>query len=236
MSAQPSFARVLADDLNTTEGSSAPAIDNLSLWRRFGSDRRYTPGEELFRQGGAPHGVCCIGSGYVKLSAVDEDGRELIVGLRGAGVVLGVSAVILQESYRVSATAVTDCESSYISAGLFVPLLKADARFSWLIQREQSRHSSQLLSHIMQLGFRSARNRLGELLWQLISATSVSEHVREAHLSLPLKQWEVAQLIAVTPEHLNRLVKQMQQEGILRWTKDRITVFDFKRLREPSSL
>jgi CRP-like cAMP-binding protein len=30
-----------------------------------------------------------------------------------------------------------------------------------------------------------------------------------------LKQWEVAQLLGITPEHLSRLIKQMEKEGII---------------------
>ena len=232
MPAQPSFAQVLANNLHTTEASGTLTIDNLSLWRRFGSDRRHMPAEELFRQGGLPHGVYFIGSGYVKLSAVDQDGRELIVGLRGAGVVLGVPAVILQEAYHVSATAITDCESHYMSAESFIPLLKADPRFSWFILREQSNQVYRQLTHILQLGFYSARKRLCQLLWHLLSSTEARQHQEGTYLQLPLKQWEVAQLIAVTPEHLNRIVKEMQQQGILQWTKGTITVFDSKRLRD----
>src|SRR3989442_786971 len=125
MSVQSSFAQeALANDLSITEGSGAPIIDRLSTWRRFGSARRYVPGEEFFRQGALPNGVYCIASGYVKLSALDQDGRELIVGLREAGVILGVPAVILEEAYRVSATAITYCESQYIPTESFIPLLK----------------------------------------------------------------------------------------------------------------
>src|SRR5262249_18635609 len=232
MPAQPSFAQVLANDLQTTEASGTLTIDNLSLWRRFGSARRHMSSEELFRQGGLPHGVYFIGSGYVKLSAVDQDGRELIVGLRGAGVVLGIPAVILQETYHVSATSITDCESHYMSTESFIPLLKADQRFSWFILREQSNQVYRQLTHILQLGFYSARKRLCELLWDLLSSTEAPQHQEGAYLQLPLKQWEVAQLIAVTPEHLNRIVKEMQQRGILQWTKGTVTVFDLKRLRD----
>lgn len=232
MSAQSSVAQALANDLYPTEGYGASTIDHLSAWRRFGSPRRYMPGEELFRQGAVPHGVYFIGSGYVKLSAVDQDGRELIVGLRGAGVVLGVPAVILQEAYRVSVTAITCCESHYIPTGSFIPLLKADSRFCWLVLQEQSHQACQQLAQIMQLGLYSARKRLCELLWHLLSSTQADHRQEGACLQLPLKQWEVAQLIAVTPEHLNRIVKQMQQQGILKWTKGTVTVFDLQRVRD----
>jgi len=41
----------------------------------------------------------------------------------------------------------------------------------------------------------------------------------EMRLQMPLKHWEVAELIAVTPEHLSRVLRQMETEGILRREK-----------------
>lgn len=233
MSVLSTCEQTLGSTLLETDGWTASAVaDHKGVWNRFSSVRRHQPGEELFRQGSVPHGVYLISSGYVKVSSVNRDGRQLILGLRGVGSMLGVPALLLQEACPVSATAITYCESRYFAAELFVPLLKADSRFSWLIQLEQSRQARQFVSHILQLGFCSARRRLGELLWQLISANPFDEQQKAANLKLPLKQWEVAQLIAVTPEHLSRIAKQMQREGILQWTKGTVTVFDLKGLRD----
>jgi CRP-like cAMP-binding protein len=88
---------------------------------------------------------------------------------------------------------------------------------------------------MLQLGFYSARKRLCELLWQLLSSREPDQHQNGTYLKLPLKQWEVAQLIAVTPEHLNRIVKEMQRQGILQWTKGTVTILDLKMLRDSTA-
>ncbi len=216
-----------------TDAASVPYFNEhwTSLYE-LSVARIYPAGEELFRQGAFPRGAYFIASGYVKLTSVDTDGRQLIIGLRSAGSILGAASVILEKSHPVSATTVTSCTLRYISSSAFISLLKEDAHFSWLVQLEQSRESYERITRIVQLGCGSARQRLAELLCQLISANPVIESQPEVCLHLPLKQWEVAQLIAVTPEHLNRIVRQMQREEILRWTKSCVVIPDWQRLRQ----
>jgi CRP-like cAMP-binding protein len=35
-------------------------------------------------------------------------------------------------------------------------------------------------------------------------------------MQIPLKQWEIAQVLAITPEHMNRLLKVLEEEGVIR--------------------
>jgi len=41
---------------------------------------------------------------------------------------------------------------------------------------------------------------------------------------LPLRNWELAQLLGVTPEHLSRILRDLTKEGIIRRAKGWILV------------
>jgi CRP-like cAMP-binding protein len=69
------------------------------------------------------------------------------------------------------------------------------------------------------------------LLSQLISNLGLKAGEIKIQLQLPLKHWELAELIAVTPEHLSRLLKKMQLEGIVQRDKGWIRIPDVRRLR-----
>ena len=56
----------------------------------------------------------------------------------------------------------------------------------------------------------SAQQRLERLLEQLAQAVNNADGSRPIRLPLVLKQWELAQLVAVTPQHLSRLMKKMK--------------------------
>ena len=50
-------------------------------------------------------------------------------------------------------------------------------------------------------------------------------------IRLPLKRWEIAQLIGIRPEHLSRVLQQIKQEGILREENGCMIVSDVRKLQ-----
>jgi DNA-binding Lrp family transcriptional regulator len=53
---------------------------------------------------------------------------------------------------------------------------------------------------------------------------------------LPLKYWEIAQLVGITPEHLSRILRQLEQEGIIKRKDGRLVISDFRKLYHPTDL
>ena len=191
----------------------------------------YPPDVTLFRQGAQPQQVFFIERGLVKLNRVEQDGQQIIVGLRSSGWILGASEVILQKFSPVSATTLTDCNIRMISAEAFRHLLKTDVQFSWHIQYSQSRETHEHITRIAQLSCMSARNRLEELLSGLISGMGLTATKKEVRVEVPLKQWEIAQLIGVTPEHLCRMLRALEGEGVICRKKGWLIVNDAQKLR-----
>lgn len=176
----------------------------------------FPPGVELFTQGSPPSEVFFVDRGLVKLVHVYKQGREQIIGLRGSGWPLGGAAAVIQQTLPVSATTVTRCDVSRISSQKFLHLLAENARFSLYIHQAHSREIWDQVNRIIGLGSSSARQRLEQLLEQLIAAQELRGVDGQIRLQLPLKHWEIAQLIAVTPQHLCEIWKQMESDGLIR--------------------
>ena|SRR5215216_6348537 len=203
--------------------------------------QRYPPAIELFKQGGPAQDIYIVEHGLVKLVRLSSQGRDLIVGLRSPGWVVGIASVILQKPYPASALSLTYCHLRRIPAAILIELLQSNIQLSWYFHLLQSREIFDQIGHQVGLGFLSARQRLEQLLWRLIYAQKLSspqkdELKKEARLNLPLKNNEIADLIAVTPEHLSRVMRQMQQEGVLRREKGWIIIIDPQQLQHASDL
>jgi CRP-like cAMP-binding protein len=99
-------------------------------------------------------------------------------------------------------------------------------------------HSHEAIDHITHMARISclpAQDRLADLLWELAHALELTTATGEVLLRLPLKHWELAQLIAVTPEYLSRLLKRMQQDGIVSQKKGFMVIPDVKKLWHSSA-
>jgi CRP-like cAMP-binding protein len=184
----------------------------------------------LFEQGSFAQEAYFINDGLVKLHRVISGGKEFIVDLRFAGWLLGVPSIIVKEPNPVAAITLTKCRLRRLPANTFLDLIKSNSDFAWYIHQVQSREVFNEIARIVQLGCFSAQQRLEQLLWQLISATEPESMYKQVQLQLLLKHWEISQLIAVTPQHLSRVFKDMQKQGMIRQEKGWIIVPDPQRL------
>jgi len=193
---------------------------------RLGPITVYPPATELFCQGSSAQGVFCIHSGLVKLTNVTFEGNELIVGLRSSGWILGAASVVIEKPHPVSAVTLTQCRSHFMSSDDFVRFLKLNGEFCLDLLRLCSCELNDQTSQLATLGTLRARQRLEQLLLRMTS----SKAQLGMRLKLPLKLEEVAQMIAVRPEHLSRVLRQIEEEGIIQRKKGWIIVLDPQRL------
>lgn len=190
----------------------------------------YPAGTELFQQDSPVKDVYLIDSGLVKLVHLEPYGGEMIVGLRAPGWVVAAAA-ILKEAHLVAAVTLTKCSLRRIPSDVFRRLLNTDAETSWRVHQMHSQEVYDQTDHVAQLGCLPARRRLEQLLWGLLSAQEMPRSQHEVKIELPLKRQEVAQLIAVTPEHLSRMLKELERDGTLHRRNGWIVIPDPQKLR-----
>ena len=130
----------------------------------------------------------------------------------------------------MTALTLTQCRIRCFPARHFLNLTKTDADFSWDIQQHLSRGIDQYINRLTDIGGFPARQRLERLLHELGAAMEPDEPKGITRFRLPLKQWEIAQLLAIRPEYLNRLLKGMQEEGVISREKGRIILCNLKWL------
>jgi CRP/FNR family cyclic AMP-dependent transcriptional regulator len=221
-----------------TRSSHARVLNQaaLQLWKEKGYVlplQKYPRAVEIFRQGMSANGAYLLHSGIAKLNLVEEDGRELIFDIKFSGALIGTAAAFLQKEHPFSAVTLTECCLQYIPAQTMRAILETDNALSSYIH---SAHCFEIYEHaarISTLVCLTARQRFEQLICRLARALGAQRSERELKLRLPLKYWEVAELLAITPEHLSRLIRQMQREGILRLQKGCLILSDIDHLNFP---
>jgi len=214
--ASPALAQVIGRHPLHQAPPTPPAISIRSVSWREASSQFYAPGTRLFLQGARPHGVYLLDQGLVKLTRAEPNGRELLAALRPSGWPLGAASIITGRPSPVTAMALTECHLQLIPAEDFLYLIHNDAEFAWYIQQTHSRDIHEQTAQLSQLGCLSARARLEYLLRVFIAAQEPNPARQEIRFQFPITQYEVAEMIAVSREHLCRLLAQMQKEGVIR--------------------
>jgi len=187
----------------------------------------------LFHQGSKANEVYLIEKGLVKLICLSQDGKELIVSLRSAGELLGAAPVIVKKAHPVAAVTLTKCQLIRIPPDFFSELARTDPQFCWHLHQVHCDEIYNQASQLVALRYLSARQRFEHMLWKLISAMEPDISQKHFRLHMPLKYSEIARLIGVTAEHLSRVLKQMEDEGVISRQNGTLTVFDRDELYHP---
>lgn len=185
----------------------------------------------LFQQGSRPDCAYFVASGLVKLACLNAEGKEVIVGLRGPGTLLGATALVLNQPHLTTGVTLTPCHLARVSASEFGRLLEGNAQLSQYLHKLHAREVNAQLELLVDAVSRPAQYRLRKLLCNVLSAVrSTLRSATDPNLWLPLKQWEIAELLSVTPEHTNRLLRRLEEDGLVRRRGRLLSVPDPERL------
>jgi CRP-like cAMP-binding protein len=203
--------------------------ENKNNLHGCGPLQTYPPDAVIFQQDAPANAVYLIEKGLVKLSQVQPDGRQHVSGIRSRCWLLGAPPVILDRQYMFTATTLISCELRSISAKCFLDLVKSDEIFSWQLNRLMSLQIYNGLERVEEVSCMSANHRMEKFLSRLILEMGIKVQ-KKMRLKLPLKINELAGIIAVTPEHLCRVLKNMEQQGLIKKTRGMLTFVDFERI------
>ena len=189
---QTAFAPLVFREWNTLEGIT----EKLLVPAR----------RELYSQDTQPDYVYIIETGLVKLVRLTDEGGESILGLRSDGWVMDAASAVLNCPHSSSAVTLTPCTIRRAHRNSFMQVLNSSPALTRDLNRLICReiHADQE----QQIEFRNgtAQGRLERLVRELSRITRDPNPLD----SLPLKKFEIAQLLSITPEHLSRLLRQRE--------------------------
>jgi len=189
----------------------------------------YPAGVELYSQGDRLSDVLLIEEGLVKMARTSASGRQITLRLRGRGHLLGVAAIISNEPAPTDAVTLTRCQVRRIFGEQFLNAVRTNAERSWQVHRLLAREECDLTLRAAELGYESSRWRLEEFLSSFLPKHT-NGGVSACRIALPLKRYEIASLLGITPEHLSRIFHRLEQEGVVLMRKGWLVIPDCHKL------
>jgi CRP-like cAMP-binding protein len=109
-------------------------LDGLSATlRRQGHLRRFRRGQALFTEGDRAERVFLIDRGWVMISCMSTEGREIVLGLRGSGDIIGELSSLDGEARSATALAVADVDAIVAPGSVLTHALEQPAAARELI-------------------------------------------------------------------------------------------------------
>ena len=187
----------------------------LAAFSQSGRRRFLVPGESLAWQGDADAPCATVISGAVKLSSVDAEGEERIVGLALPADFVGLP---FEAQASLQATALVRSELCIFPRDAFVAALDENRELERELLRRTMGELVDARASDLRSASRSARERVASLLVQLHGrgASGCAADIDPDRLELPLSRGEIAQLLDVRIETVSREIVALEEDSLLK--------------------
>lgn len=191
--------------------------------------RQLTAGQYLFKRGDPPCGLYAVLEGTLRISAVNEQGKEAVLSLAESPYWLGEISLFDGLPRTHDACAVGPCTLLQVPQPALLQILDETPVY-W---RDMALLMSQKLRltfiNIEQLSLMPASVRVAHRLLMIAEGYGEIERSRRV---LQLPQEDLAAMLSLSRQTTNALLKDLQGQGILRLGYGEIEILDAQRLRE----
>ncbi len=188
--------------------------------------------QTLFRAGDPSTDLFVISEGQVKLTKTDIDGHEHLIGLAGAGYLLGFDT-IGNRRYSYSAETLTPTVFCRIRHRDMMRILTKNPKVSLNVLLAVNEQLAQAQNLIRVLSQKSAHGKVAALLLSLIPSRPDDGH--EKPEALHLSRNEMAEILGITVETVSRIMAQFGREAIIKAPRGSISIRQRRRLEALAS-
>ena len=173
--------------------------------------------------------VFILCSGVVSGYKVLPDGKRQVLNLGLPGDFVGIPACLFDVAVN-SVSSLTDVVLSPVSfeklSGLFTQYPRLGAALFWCTACDAAIYGE----HLVDLGRRSAYERLAHLILELLARLRAAGLASELSYTLPLTQEFVADVLGLSVPHINRMIRCLREEGLATIEDRHVVIHDLASL------
>lgn len=191
--------------------------------------RKIKAGDDLFGPDAPSNAIFSLVDGWAFRYILTEDGGRQILDFALPGVVLGLP--VAGPAHTFGAQALTDCIACIIPHAVLGPLSQQHPEIGLRLASLISQDRSLAFDHLTSIGRQSARERVAHLLLELfIRCRAQWPGCRTEEMHLPLTQEHIGDATGLTFVHVNRVLRELHQEGIAEFHYRRLRILDPDKL------
>jgi CRP-like cAMP-binding protein len=191
--------------------------------------RRYPAGQALFHMGDEGGSLHLIERGRVKITIPSSSGEELILALRGAGELLGELSLFDGKSRSATVLALEETVTLCLHRGDLLTLMRN--RFDVVekileVLARKIRETDMLLADVH---FLDITSRLAKKILDLGDTFGIREG-GQVRIGVKITQKDLASMIGATRESINKQLKALRDQGLVRISGGTIEILNRERL------
>ena len=200
--------------------------NGLAELKKIITERKSRPvkkNQVIYYDGDKGHGVFIVLSGKIKTTKLADDGRELMTGIYNADDYLGINAMLANEPYADTATALEDSQLCLIPKEQLDILISQYPDIAREFIRILANDIRDKEEQLLQLAYNSVRKRMAGSLIRLYKQSNNSDGIK-------ISREDLAALAGMASETVSRTLSDFKDEGLIEKKGSLITIIDEIRL------
>ena len=191
--------------------------------------KKYKKGERLFDEGEEAVSVFIIASGKVKVVKEFSSGKNAILGIFGVGGLVAEIAVIDKLPYPATAIALDDCVVGDLQAETFINFLRNNPDTLLQMVAGLGAKLRDMADSMGSMAVESVEKRLARFLLKF--GDEIGKQTRDGlSFTLPVTRQDIAELIGTSFEVVERGLKKMKTNGLIKVEGKKIVIKDTEEL------
>lgn len=204
--------------------------DELSILKNLGkAGRRIPAGRDLVYQGQSDKVAYILNSGWAFSYKLLQDGQRQILDFEVPGDFLGLRSILLNMSDH-GIEAVTDIEVTELHIDELLEIFSQSPRLMLAVLWAASRDDAMIVEHLIDVGRRSATERMAHYLMELGLRLELVGMADRSGFACPLTQYLLADAVGLSAVHVNRVLRELRENGLLTFRDGCVRFDDYVEL------
>ena len=176
--------------------------------------RKYPKGSMIILEEEFGDKLFIVKTGTVKITRVNDEGKEVILALLGISELFGEMAILDGESRSANVLAQEACSLLVISSEDFIKILKKNFKVSFALMSELAKKLRKSDLQIEALSLSDAEHRIGVSILNLAEDMGVIRNGKVTIQNLPFQQ-DIANMAGTSRETVSRVMKTFEDRNLI---------------------
>ena len=184
----------------------------------------------LVREGAQITDCCILVQGYACRHKVTSEGARQIVSFHIRGDIMDIQHLLLPQADHYLQT-ITPATLAWVAKSALLKLAWERPAIGATLWRDSLIDASIFREWVLNVGRRSARTRIAHMLCEFAARCEAAGLGTAENFPLPMTQEQIADATGLTAIHVNRMLRDLDEDGAISRNGRDVRITDWKRLR-----